>query len=85
MEPLLWVGFLLLVVSLMAVDLGVHRKGPQVLSFREALAWTGFYVSLALVFCLFVYFIYEHNLLGAGVEWREDLTGAEAALNFFTA
>lgn len=85
MEPFLWVGFLLLVVFLMAVDLGVHRKGPQLLSFREALAWTGFYVSLALVFCLFVYFIYEHNLLGVGVEWREDLTGAEAALNFFTA
>ena len=85
MELLLWIGFLLLVVSLMAVDLGVHRRKPQVLSLREALAWTGFYVCLALVFCLFVWLIYEHNLLGAGVEWREDLTGAEAALNFFTA
>jgi hypothetical protein len=36
-------------------------------------------------FCLIVYFIYQHNWLGAGVEWREDLTGAEASLKFFTA
>jgi tellurite resistance protein TerC len=69
----------------MALDLGVHRKRPQVLSLREALAWTGLYITLAMGFCLMVYFIYQHNWLGAGVEWREDLTGAEASLKFFTA
>lgn len=69
----------------MALDLGVHRKRPQVLSLREALAWTSLYITLAMGFCLLVYFIYQHNWLGAGVEWREDLTGAEASLKFFTA
>ncbi len=85
MELFLWIGFLALVVSLMALDLGLHRRKPHILSFREALAWTGFYVSLALAFCAFIYFIYEQNILGAGAELREDLTGAEAALKFFTA
>jgi len=84
-ESLLWIGFLLLVVFLLAIDLGVHKRKPHVLSLREALAWTGFYVTLALIFCAFVYFIYQHNWLGAGVEWREDLSGAEASLSFFTA
>ncbi|MCJ7629635.1 MAG: TerC family protein [Longimicrobiales bacterium] len=85
MELFLWVGFFTLVVSLLAVDLGVHRKHPHVLSLREALSWTGFYVTLALAFCVFIYFIYQHNWLGAGVEWTKDLTGGEAALSFFTA
>lgn len=85
MEAFLWIGFIVLVLFLLAVDLGLHRRKPNILSMREALAWTGFYVSLALVFCVFTYFLYEHNWLNAGVEWREDLTGAQAALNFFTA
>jgi tellurite resistance protein TerC len=84
-EALLWIGFLALVVTLMALDLGLHRRKDTVLSFKEAMAWTGFYISLALAFCVFVYFAYEHNLLEAGAEFREDLTGPEAALKFFTA
>jgi len=85
MEAFLWIGFIVLVLFLLAVDLGLHRKKPNILSMKEALAWTGFYVSLALAFCVFTYFVYEHNWLSAGVEWREDLSGAQAALNFFTA
>jgi tellurite resistance protein TerC len=52
---------------------------------REALAWTGFYVALALAFSVFVYFIYEHNWMEASAGLREDLRGSEAALYFFTA
>jgi tellurite resistance protein TerC len=81
----LWAGFILLVVLLLAVDLGVHRRRPHVLSLREALVWTGFYVALAMAFCAFIYFVYEYNWIEAGVVWREDLTGGEAALKFFTA
>jgi tellurite resistance protein TerC len=84
-ESFLWVGFLALVVLLLAIDLGIHRRHPHVLSLKEALAWTGFYVTLALAFSVFVYFSYEENWLGAGVERLEDLSGAEAALKFFTA
>lgn len=85
MESLLWTGFILLVLVLLAVDLGIHRNRPHVLSLREALAWTGVYVALAMAFCAFTYFVYEHNWMGVGVGWREDLSGAEAALRFFTA
>ncbi len=52
---------------------------------RVALAWVFFYIALAVGFCAFIYFSYEFNWLGAGLEWREDLTGTEAALKFFTA
>ncbi len=85
MQPLLWIGFVVLVLSLLALDLGAHRRNPQQVPVPRALGWTGFYVTLALAFCAFVYLAYQHNWLGAGVGWREDLTGAEAALKFFTA
>jgi tellurite resistance protein TerC len=85
MESLLWIGFILLMGFLLAVDLGVHRRHPHVLSLREALAWTGFYVTLSMAFTVFIYFSYENNWLGIGVDVGRDLGGQEAALKFFTA
>lgn len=45
-----WVGFGLFVVAMLALDLGVfHRKSHEV-SMREALAWSGVWITLALIF-----------------------------------
>jgi tellurite resistance protein TerC len=53
--PILWVGFTLFVLAMLALDLGVfHRKAHEV-HVREALIWTAVWVSLALVFNLGVY------------------------------
>jgi tellurite resistance protein TerC len=54
--PLLWVGFTLFVLAMLALDLGVfHRKVHEV-KVREALIWTGIWISLALAFNAGVYF-----------------------------
>jgi len=46
----------LFVLAMLALDLGVfHRRAGRV-SFRAALGWCGFWVSLALVFNVFVYY-----------------------------
>src|SRR5688572_17201327 len=48
--PLLWGGFIVFVLVMLALDLGVfHRKAHEV-RWKEALAWSGVWVSLALVF-----------------------------------
>ena len=53
--PLLWIGFTLFVLAMLALDLGVfHRKAHEV-RVREALAWTAVWISLALLFNLGVY------------------------------
>lgn len=66
--PALWIGFTLFVVVMLALDLGVfHRKAHEV-RVREALAWTGIWVALALVFNLGIYFWF----------------GTERALEFLT-
>ncbi len=63
-----WSVFILAVFLLLAVDLGLfHRKSHQ-LGFREALAWTGLWVTLS---CLF-----------GGWIWHSQ--GSEKAVEFFT-
>ena len=67
-QPLLWVGFNLFVLVMLALDLGVfHRKAHEV-RVREALIWSAVWITLALLFNVVVYF------------WR----GTETALEFLT-
>lgn len=52
----LYIGFLILVALLLAMDLGVFNRTPHVVKLSEALGWTSFWVTLALAFNCFVYF-----------------------------
>jgi len=52
---MMWSAFGLLVVIMLAIDLGLNRKGHEI-SFREALTWTAVWISLALIFNLGVYY-----------------------------
>jgi tellurite resistance protein TerC len=46
----LWIGFNVFVLFMLALDLGVFHKKSHVVSVKEALAWSGVWVALALVF-----------------------------------
>lgn len=80
----LWAGFILLVLFLLAFDLGVLNRTPHVIGAKEALYWTSFWVSLALLFNVAVYFLYENHVLGLGTTPGYELSGWDAALQFFT-
>ncbi|MDX1517316.1 MAG: TerC/Alx family metal homeostasis membrane protein [Woeseiaceae bacterium] len=80
---LIWSGFLLFIVLVVALDLGVFHRKAHVVSLPEALGWTSVWIALALVFNVGVYFLYELNPSGWDID-TEQLTGAEAALQFFT-
>lgn len=50
MSIFVWISFVLVVLVLLALDLGLfHRKSHKV-GFREALAWTGVWVVLSCIF-----------------------------------
>ena len=66
--PLLWGAFTLLVLALLALDLGVFHRKAHVVGVREALGWSIFWIALSLLFNLGVYF------------WH----GSQVALEFFT-
>ena len=85
MGSLPWIGFVVLVVLLLALDLGVLNRRPHAISASEAVRWTILWVGLALSFNVALGFMYEYRLLGMGVSVGDPLTGKQAALQFFTA
>lgn len=66
---MLWGGFIVFVLGMLALDLGVfHRKSHEV-SIKEALTWTAVWIGFAMLFNLFVFYYFSK----------------ETALEFFTA
>ena len=53
--PVLWIGFTLFVLLLLALDLGVFHRRAHAVGYKEALGWCAFWVGLALGFALLVY------------------------------
>ncbi len=80
----LWIGFVALIVFFLALDLGVFNRKAHVPGIRESLGWTFFWVAMALLFNVAIYFMYEHHLLGIGLTVGHGIDGALAAKMFFT-
>jgi tellurite resistance protein TerC len=51
---LFWVGFHLFIFFMLALDLGVFNKRAHKIEVREALIWSGVWISLALIFNVFI-------------------------------
>lgn len=83
-DPIVWIAFIVLVFVLMAVDLGVFNKKAHIPSAKEAIYSTLGWISLALLFNVFIYFAYENHWWNLGNEPHEPMKGGEAALKFFT-
>jgi tellurite resistance protein TerC len=54
--PIVWIGFTALIALLLFLDLGVLNRRSHVLSTREAAAWSGGLVTLAMAFCAFLWY-----------------------------
>jgi tellurite resistance protein TerC len=52
--PWHWGGFIACVLFFLALDLGVFHRRAHVVTFREALAWTGIWFALAMLFALVI-------------------------------
>jgi tellurite resistance protein TerC len=68
-NPLLWAGFLALILVFLALDLGVLNRRDHQVKVSEALRWVAVWATLALAFCGFV-------------AWR---FGGGKAIDFLTA
>jgi tellurite resistance protein TerC len=66
--PLLWAGFTVFVLGMLALDLLVFQKREHEIKPKEALAWSAGWISLALLFNVGVYYFF----------------GAQSGLEFFT-
>lgn len=54
-SPLAWIGFIGLVLALLAIDLGPFHRKAHVVGLREATLWSVVWISLAAIFNLGVY------------------------------
>ncbi|HEX7002610.1 MAG TPA: TerC family protein [Trueperaceae bacterium] len=52
-----WIGFLVFVLAMLALDLGVFNRKEHVISVGEAARWVAFWVSLGLLFNAGLYFL----------------------------
>src|SRR5262245_7133358 len=80
-----WTGFVVLVLLLLALDLGVLNRRAEVITPLQALRWTALWVSVALAFNVGVYFLCERQVLGSGETSGMHLSGKRAATQFLTA
>ncbi|NDP20128.1 MAG: TerC family protein [Paludibacter sp.] len=54
-----WVGFLVFIFVMLLLDLGVFHKKNTVVKVKEALAWSLFWIVLAMVFNVGIYFFLD--------------------------
>lgn len=50
-----YAGFIVFVLAVLALDLGVFHKDAHEVSFKESAIWTAVWISLAMVFNIFLY------------------------------
>lgn len=64
-----WIGFIILIIILLALDMFVFHKKGEIVNVKKALWLSFFWISLSLIFNFFIYLMF----------------GKEPALEFFTA
>jgi tellurite resistance protein TerC len=63
---LIWSGFVLFVLLLLALDLGILHRKAHAVGMKEALWMSALWIALGLAFSVFVYHGYENRWLGLG-------------------
>ncbi|HUG33976.1 MAG TPA: TerC family protein [Anaerolineales bacterium] len=74
----LWVGFIIFVLAMLAIDLGVFHRKAHAISIKEATIWSVVWISLSMLFNLGLYFFWDK------ISFESTYTNSEAALAFFT-
>ncbi|HMO25749.1 MAG TPA: hypothetical protein PKB10_05720, partial [Tepidisphaeraceae bacterium] len=60
--------FILLVLGLLALDLGVFHRHAHEVKMKEAIGWSIVWLTLGVLFTGAVYYAYEHHWLGLGLD-----------------
>ncbi len=85
----LYGAFTALVLALLALDLGVFHRRPHAVAFKEAAGWTVFWISLALLFNVGLYYYARYALasdprLLAQPGFDPDAAATQVGLEFLT-
>jgi len=75
-----WIGFILLILLFLALDLGVFNRNAHAIQTKEALGWTSLWVSMSLLFSVFVYYAYSNGW----VDNPDGMSPKSAVLKYLT-
>ncbi|MDZ4707897.1 MAG: TerC/Alx family metal homeostasis membrane protein [Saprospiraceae bacterium] len=81
---MIWLIFGVILVGLLAIDLGILNKGTQTLTPREATRNSIIWVSIGLLFSVFVYFSYTHHWFGIGLDIGHQVSGGVAMTQYIS-
>lgn len=76
-----WIIFFTIITIFLALDLGVFHKKDAVVTMKESLIWTTVWVTIALLFGIAIYFIYENQLFGLNTHGS---SGFDAITKYYT-
>ncbi len=78
---MIWLLFILLILVLLALDLGVFHKTDEIVSTKSSLIWTLVWVCLAIAFGGVIFWVYDQNLFGIN---QDNTSPYDAMLKYFT-
>ncbi len=77
---MIWLLFIAAVLLFLAIDLGIFNRHAHVISVKEASRWTILWVSIAMLFSIGVYYIYQNGLVANPTA----LTPSQAVITYIT-
>jgi tellurite resistance protein TerC len=88
-----YIGFIALVCVFLALDLGVFHREAHEVSMKESVVWSVIWLACGISFTAFVYYAYQGNWLGLGLNTPVylggdivlgEVNGATAAIQYLT-
>ncbi|WP_432222058.1 TerC family protein [Flavobacterium sp. TMP13] len=77
---IVWILFFVLIVAILALDLGVFNKNPHIISTKEASKWTLIWVTLSFLFSGVIYWLYTTDF----IDNPDHLKPMAASMKFIT-
>lgn len=81
---MIWLIFSVVLVACLAIDLGILNRGTQTLTTQEAVRNSVIWVSIGLLFGIYIYFAYEHHWYGIGLEIGKSKSGLAAFTQYIS-
>lgn len=81
---MIWLIFGVILVGLLSIDLGILNKGTEVLTSKEATRNSIIWVSIGLLFGVFVYFAYTYHWFGIGLNIGHSISGGVAMTQYIS-
>jgi tellurite resistance protein TerC len=77
---MVWISFFIIIVIILALDLGVFNKTPHIISTKEATKWTVIWITVSFLFSGVIYWIYGNGY----IENPDNLKPIGASIKYIT-